>query len=325
MKKKHTVALIWTQYTLMLYMLAADDWKKTKLFLYQSRIGKELIQRINEVGGCFWGGYRLTAFACNTSKNIFVRISKRILYVIIENFISCWIYWIGAKNIKCYGYESIFCNTKFLDAGCSFSVLEDGVSTYMEHAEAERFWKKNQMPTVSPKYLPGGWSDAVENIFITGRKKIPLGLEEKIQMIDLVDLWSRCSEEKKKEILYIFQFDLDRWVNLIENGRDIVLLTTNPNVDGMTLEKWQLLYKEIMSHYDSKKVIIKPHPIDPIEYERLFPGCPVIRNVFPFEICRFIQLPIKKVVGVKSTALYGIWPEDMVDDYTDEFYRINRC
>ena len=72
LKYKHTIALIWAQYTLMLYMLVADDWKKTDLFLFQGRIKEDIIQRIHDVGGRFFGGYRMTAYACNSSKNIFL-------------------------------------------------------------------------------------------------------------------------------------------------------------------------------------------------------------------------------------------------------------
>ena len=316
LKEKHTLALIWTQYTLMLYMLVADDWKKTKLFLYKGRIGTNVIKRINEVGGAFFGGYYITLFACNKSKNILGRIIKKILCLVIDIYSSLWITVKQAENIKCFGYESIFCNTKFLDSGCSFIVLEDGVSTYMERQEAEKFWRQFQGIYVSNKYLPGGWSNKIDTVIFTGRKKIPVGLERKTHLVNLMKLWDECSEQRKKEFMYVFQFDLEHWMNLIKNGRDIVVITTNPFVKGMTSESWILFYKEILSHYDNNRIIIKPHPIDDINYEKLFPKCVVIRSEFPFEICRFVQLPLKKIVGVKSTALYGVWPKEMVDDYT---------
>ena len=323
MKYKHTIALIWTQYTLMLYMLVADDWKKTNLFLYQGRIKEDIIQRIHDVGGRFFGGYRMTAYACNSSKNIFARVLKKILYLVIEKLVICWIYFIGAKNIKCYGYESIFCNTKFLDAGCSFSVLEDGESTYMEHLDAEKFWSMMRGQYVSGKYLPGGWADAVEEVILSGRKKVPKGLESKARIIDLSNIWRDCSENKRREILYVFQFDIDYWKKIIASGRDIVLLTTNPFVCGINSDGWVALYEEIISYYDRNRIIIKPHPADTIEYEKVFPDCPVVRQVFPFEICYFTQLPLKKIIGVKCTALYGIWPDNMVDNYMEllEKYR----
>lgn len=317
MKKNHKIALIWTQYTLMLYMLIADDWKKTLLFLYQGRIGIDIVKRIHEVGGRFWGGYWLTSFTLNRSRNIFIRILRRVLYVIIGKLISGWIKWVGSENIISYGYETIFCSTKFLDAGCYFSVLEDGESTYLERLEAETRWSSIDGVNVSQKYLPGGWSEAVDEVILTGRKKIPVGLEKKVRLVDLEELWSKCSEEKREEIIHIFQFDFYYWKKIISEGRDIVLLTTNHFVHGITSDGCIALYNEILSHYDRTRVIIKPHPTDFIDYEHLFPDCLVIRQTFPFEMCRFSKLKLKKIVGVKSTALYGIWPENMVDDYTE--------
>jgi hypothetical protein len=52
------------------------------------------------------------------------------------------------------------------------------------------------------------------------------------------------------------------------------------------------------------KVIIKPHPMDKIDYEALCPEAIVLRGRFPIEVLNFIEgLHIKKAVAVVSTAM----------------------
>ena len=313
MKYKHTLALIWTQYTLMLYMLIIDDWKKTLLFLYKGRIGSDIIKKIHEKGGRFFCGYWLTYLLCLQVDNIVFKAFRFLIEELINVFLQIWIRIIGKDNIYVYGYEHVFGALACLNAGCHFEVIEDGMASYNSKEKTEMFWRKYSSRYAKPeKFLSGGWSDAVEKVILTGRQKTPIGLEGKTRIVNMKMMWDNIDIARKKEIFYIFNFKLQRWQEIVAGGRDIIFLTQNLSPMWMEEDNEISLIRELLSEYDHKRIIIKIHPADKKDYDRLFPKCLIVRDTFPVELLWLECLPIKKVVGIYSTALYGTWPEEMV-------------
>ena len=314
LKKKHTLALIWTQYTLLLYMLVVPDWKKTLLFLYHGRIDNDTIKRIHEKGGRFWGSYRLMKFINKQTHNIVYCLCRFVSDRLIKPLLYLWLRIEGEENVHVYGYEHVFGAVTCLDAGCEFTVIEDGMSSYNSRQKTEKFWQAYHSSDARPeKYLSGGWSDAVQNVILTGRLPTPKGLEEKVNVVNMKQLWQNLSVNKKQELCYIFDFNIEKWQEIINDGRDILFLSQPLSPVWMDEADEIILLRELLSKYDMKKVIIKVHPADKKRYEDIFSQCLVIRLTLPVEFLWLEDLPFKKVVGVFSTALYGTWSNDRLD------------
>lgn len=323
--KKHNIALLWTQYMLILYIMFFPDWKKSLLFIYRGRIGTTLIKRLHDRGAKFWGGYWLTYLCVVKKNNIFARIIGRLLNELIRPLLYVWIRLKGAKNIHACGYEHIFGAITCLEAGVSFSVLEEGIGVYDARDLVEKFFRELKSCYAMPdKYLPGGWSDAVEEVICTGRKAIPKGLENKTKIYNLREIWSNLDEERKHDLFYLFDVQPQKWMNIVNQGRDILFLTQNFSPFHMSEKKEIEMYCELMSAYDYKRILIKVHPADGKNYEKIFPECMVIKDELPIELMWMIGIPFKKIIGINSTALYGLWPENMVDDRTDLLQKYTR-
>ena len=84
--------------------------------------------------------------------------------------------------------------------------------------------------------------------------------------------------------------------------------------------------KKILSNYDHKRVIIKVHPggIEPVDYEKIFPDCYIMRDSFPIEILKLIGLEdrIFKIISVFSTAIYGFFDKSKIDCYLDLYSEV---
>ena len=65
--------------------------------------------------------------------------------------------------------------------------------------------------------------------------------------------------------------------------------------------------KEVLSLYDSKKVMIKPHPSDEVDYEKYFPECSVIGKAFPVQMIRWAGIELDKIIMLgEHTCMYAL-------------------
>ena len=114
------------------------------------------------------------------------------------------------------------------------------------------------------------------------------------------------------------------WENpiAIDSKKDAVMVLTQP---VCTEENRIRMYKKLIGMYeDDYFVIIKPHPIDKIDYEKAFPNCLVLPRTFPVEILNVrCEYDIKKIVTVYSTSLESLHfaeeKEAMGVAFMDEF------
>lgn len=142
------------------------------------------------------------------------------------------------------------------------------------------------------------------------------------------ELWNSFTDDKKRYILDVFGFGQD--IEEVSKG-DSVLLLTDPLAESSSVNvKEQIrIYKEIMSHYDESKIIIKTHPRDHyFDYRHYFPQSRVIDKPFPSELFMLLNLPFKKVVTAFSSAVYpfiGKIPVDWYGMMNDELEKEVGC
>lgn len=101
--------------------------------------------------------------------------------------------------------------------------------------------------------------------------------------------------------------DDSNWLKL----NNATLIITQPffaDAIVKTREEQLEIYKDIIDKYGfNDKIIIKPHPRDDINYEKIIPKSNVIEEIFPIEILNFTNIKFNKVITVSSTSVNLIY------------------
>ena len=122
------------------------------------------------------------------------------------------------------------------------------------------------------------------------------------------------STEQKRMILKVFMPDAEEFMReLGDKAKDgnCMLFLSQPH--PKPLETRVQICKDIIRDYaNGCHVVIKPHPRDVVDYEKLFPDCTVIKGKFPIEVLNFIEgVHFKLAISIVTTALDTI-------DFADE-------
>lgn len=166
-----------------------------------------------------------------------------------------------------------------------------------------------------------GYDESVKKIYLTENlcKKIPKGLEKKVEIINLKKLWNKKSEEEKKIIFDIFNFNDEILKKVDENT--IMLFTQPLSEDNMISEEEKIeLYSKILRKYNSQSIIIKPHPREITDYSKYFSNCYIMKEKYPVEILELVGINIKKAVTIFSSAVFGLGKNIEIDFYGTEIH-----
>lgn len=308
------VLVVATPYVMYLYMMINRDWKKT-YFVISQDIEKDMVSRLNKMGVCTYYDDMCKDCKLERQTGLLMRVYHR-LGLLLKNiklrFLS---YKFRLQNAEIYGQDHLAEAKFFLKSG--FRVIEDGLASY---GKKEDFDKDGRLVRLGGEiYFSGGFDYRVKTVYFTGRVPLQNELKNKAVFLDMKQIWAMRTTEEKKDILMVLGFNLKKLERLIESGRRVFLLTQNWSDAGMlSVERQIQIYDEILRNYDKNEVIIKVHPYEKVDYEKYFPECIVLKDPFPFELCYFMNLPIKKIVTISSTAVYGLWTSQYVDIY-DEY------
>lgn len=129
--------------------------------------------------------------------------------------------------------------------------------------------------------------------------------EKPYKKFDLQTLWKEASAEKKQFIMEIFdvkQEDLDFFAPF-EN----ILLTQCYSEDKTISEEEKIAcYRRIVEayHLEPGKTLIKTHPRELTDYEKLFPGFAVFTKKIPIELVVLNVSNAKKAITLTSTSVF---------------------
>ncbi len=143
------------------------------------------------------------------------------------------------------------------------------------------------------------------------------------------------TEEGRDCLLGIFLENKEKLVEQLTSGahhEKKVLILTEPLCDLQTRER---IFKDIIAEYGKDaQVILKPHPRDILDYEKLFSDYVVLPGKFPMEMMNFLpDFQVEKVISVftvtdaihyaKEKIYLG---EDFMDKYeAPEIHRQNEA
>ena len=144
----------------------------------------------------------------------------------------------------------------------------------------------------------------VKNVYLTNKHDNPL-IKDKVKIIDIDQFWDNLTNEDQRKILEIFNIDIEG----IDFNKKTALLLTQPisesSLISMEEEEEINIYTEIIEKFKDYQIIIKPHPADIKDFEKIFPNMKIIDKHFPIEILTLININPTVVCSVFSTALYN--------------------
>lgn len=313
-----SIGVFITEYSLLIFLLICKNWNQV-VFILEGRIHSEIFQRLRECGGACVFGERTSQFGQKiiSQRQILRRGVYKFLRVLLQLRVFFLIRRFDKKSIRVYGQDHAPIASLF--RSCNFTVIEDGMANYEDKNSIEKKYKMvcGLLPDEHLPYLPFGWEDSISRVYLTGRAPLPEGIKKKCKIFDMRMLWNEKTEEEKKQLCYIFGFNMDYVRTVVRQGRDIFLLTQNLAPTFCTEMQQLSIYRKLLLDHDLNRVVIKPHPADRIAYEQHFPECVVMRGRFPFEFMYFMEIPIQKIIGINSTSLYGLWDSSIIESHEE--------
>lgn len=285
---------------LLIYLLIEKIELYTTQYIFEEKFNIEMIHQINF---CI---KKYDIFTKNYFKKIYYKLMKiiEIKKFVYKNKISTTSIVFGAEHIGL---------GKYLVKKNEFYLIEDGLMNYLDYLYIKN-WKKRLLCIDSM-----GLHKNVKKIYLTGLSKIPNVIENKVEIINLKELWDKKSRVEKKQINKIFKVD----INILESlkNRKIILFTQPLSEDSIISEEEKIeIYSKILNKYQKKDIIIKPHPREKTNYSDYFSDCYVMKEKYPVELMIFNGLKVNRAVTLFSTAVFSLNKMVKVDFYGTEVH-----
>lgn len=142
------------------------------------------------------------------------------------------------------------------------------------------------------------------------------------------ELTENLSAEAKDILVSVFIQNKDELLKTLQEGEGAthrILVLTEPLCD---LETRKQIFTDIINEYQwingqQAKVLLKPHPRDVLDYEKLFPQHIVLDGKFPMEILNYVEgLVFDRVVSVFTVPHAIVFAKEKVflgEDFMDKY------
>ena len=210
------------------------------------------------------------------------------------------------KEISVYGHAQTPFSFMFYENEDSY-IIEDGLGNY-----SPNICETHKINPIIDKilHLCGiyflnanealGSHKNIKTVYLTRENNHPL-IKDKVKTIDIEKCWNNLSQNKQKEFMDLFNVDISK---IDFKGKTALILTQPLYEDNLTtLDEELKTYDEFMEVFKEYHIIIKPHPRDSKNYEKMYPDVEVIDKHFPIELLSFIDVKPTVVCSVISTAL----------------------
>ena len=305
-KEKINVCLVNTTYSLFLYFLI-NGYNEKDIFIFTFLMPKDISKNIKHIQlppVAFVDGAKMAPI--NSIGGI------------IENIIGYCRYFYGYlklrillflktfnKEVEIYGHAQTPFSYMFYENENS-NIIEDGLMNYNRP-----IIETHKINPIIDKILhifgiyflnanEGlGSHKNIKNVYLTKEFDHPL-LKGKIKHINMKKCWNRFSNDKKIEILNIFNIsDFNDY-----EGKTVLILTQALSAqEFMTFDEEIKIYEEMINRFKDYTPIIKPHPRDETDYRKLFEGVEILNKSFPIELLNLIGFEPTIACSVVSTAL----------------------
>ena len=281
-----------TPYSMLFYMLLNPDWSRA-VFVFDENFPRKIIDKLLERG-----------LECHFRSDDVKQLGD----------------YVRQNDVPMMGHDFLSISKYFVNP--NFIVLEDGLANYCDYEYVTQVKKAQYVIEGGHEYVPFGYDEMISKIYLTGKQEIPRGLRPKTELMDLKALWREKTPAQQSELLQIFSFPMEQFKNASASKRDQLLLTQRYfDLGFLTREEQIGIYKDILSRYDPKRIIIKPHPLDTIVYDEYFPDCMILDRHFPIEFFELLGIKIERTISINSSAQFGVFEGAKSDQFQDIFER----
>lgn len=294
------ICVVNSTYSLLIYFLKCG-YDKNDFFIFSDGIPLEIR---NNIPHYYFPMISIDFNLQNRKSNLLVEFFRRtfnLIKFIIEILkLRCTLLFkTRNKYVKAYGHAHLNFSFPLYESDENI-LIEDGVGNYIDLHEPHDFKSFKKIAHFMGfyiKYFKEGYGthENIDKIYLT-QEDVPEIIKNKVELIDMDQLWESKSKNQKKIILDIFN------LNELNNVDDeLIILLTQPfyESDLMSFDEEIRIYKEYIDKYP---IIIKPHPREEKDYENIFPNTPIINSSFPVELLKYIGINIVKIITVCSTA-----------------------
>ena len=286
------LCIIDTPYSLFLYFLICGV-NKDDIFVMSNHISKDIRNNINPI----YFPYNIFYSDNSSIKNFFMLFKLRIiLYFKTRN---C--------NVEVYGHAHLLFSFPLYEYENSY-IIEDGIGNYADLPIFKEFspLKKFIYEKFFGKYFDTiydgfGNHPNIKKIYLTKDSGFSDLIKDKVEFVDLNNLINSLTSDEKAQILKIFNAD-DILNENIPNNSILLLTEAFYESNYLSLDEEIDIYNEMISKYDLKDIVIKPHPSDQKDYTKFFPGVKVIKTRFPMELFGLLGIKFKKILTIHSSA-----------------------
>ena len=317
MKKKYdNVCFVTTIYALFLYLLHSDlDKIKKTLFIFSDTFPRVV-------------GVRLPSHIFLKEK---INKSNKLVLFFYNHPKIAWLYykplrwklfWQVNKKYKLYAQDHLYFSSTII-GNHDYTLIEDSKDFFSQDNLNRRPlrhypWVYNLLYGPAEQRCIGRNPKCVE-LLSTSTNVAEELRHIKNSICDIHKEWEHASEEKKDFIMMVYGMG-DNDVKMLKEF-DAILFTQNIYFYSVLTKEEQVnLYKKIIEKYPYYRVLIKPHPIDEIEYERYIDNIRVWRPELPVpsQLLSLVGIRFKKYITIFSTAVNDLEPDADVDWYGTE-------
>lgn len=215
---------------------------------------------------------------------------------------------INRKDLKFYLYGAHFYfSLALIENGIKYDVFEEASGAYTHQQILKDAVEKSNklMAFICTKYNTFGYdNECIENVWIDYSAQEGTFATEKV--IDFC-VTKRLKDIEKEEINKLLNFFRVPKIDIADNA--VVLLTQHfMNLSIMSYEQQAIIYKTFIdSFFPNRKICIKSHPDDFMDYANKILHCEIIQGKFPIELLPYIgEKEADTVATIYSTAIYTI-------------------
>lgn len=287
-----------SEYSLLLYFILTDYKIEESLFFFSQRLNVLYRNKLRR-NGIYLKTYR--------GNSRFIAIMVNVFYYCFVTFILCIK---RAIKLPSYGFDFLQFSTPIIKSSSSFYLIEDGLSNYVKPNLMLNSLENNRIKQLLFKiglYQPSyGISDEVKKIYLTSLRPIPSSIKDKVECINISQIWSSLRDSRRKEILSFF---LDK-VNIPQSESQCLLITQCWSEYNIMTESQKIeIYKKIIDklkrtkHYDN--IVLKTHPAETTDYSLYFDDVIVLNNPIPIQVLELLGYKFSTMVTINSTAIYS--------------------
>ena len=308
------VCYVGTIYSLLVYLSYSSlEEIRSTLFIVGKYVPKNISDKLDRCAKC-------------------IRINSDSIFT--RRWYTAWLYW---RLVKLFKIPSLKDKIIFANDHLDFSATLLGNHTYnliedsayvcsrdfngyrrreLEVCRNKKTYRIKRFLLGNTLYKQTGNNLQCIGILQTTNDFVPYMKGKNIMICNIGNKWKNFSDEKRSLIKDVYGLTAKDILQL--KSKKIVLFTQPLYPDFISAEEHLRIYESIISHYDVNEILIKTHPRDEFQYEKINPCLVVFRKKIPSQLFELLGVRYQKVATVYSSAVANFDYPIQIDWYGSE-------